>query len=329
MASNNRQPKAIVPATEFSTNFKYGQAKPTALGGKSIGILNADNNRTVYLEMAEMKQWGIRDYNDNKSYKMSLAFPNPEYSTDAHKTIFDNIKAFEQKIKDDAVTNCKEWFGKPKMSPELVDAFFSSAIKNIKDKETGEPSDKFVMSVKVPYYDGKWMGYNDGIYDCKGDKLFPNSDPDVTPLTIIKSGAVVRTVLHCGGLWFANQQFGVTWKLDAVLLTEPLVTSQESVGCPFSIQSTTPKEKLETLVEDSDDEKGETTDVVEEEEEEEEEEKDDEEEKEEEEKEEEEEEEEVVPPPPPVDEEEVKEEVAAEVKKKVVKKVVKKKALKE
>ena len=53
------------------------------------------------------------------------------------------------------------------MSPELVDAFFSSAIKNIKDKETGEPSDKFVMSVKVPYYEGKWMGYNDGIYDCK------------------------------------------------------------------------------------------------------------------------------------------------------------------
>ena len=98
----------------------------------------------------------------------------------------------------------------------------------------------------------------------------------------------------------------VTWKLDAVLLTEPLVTSQESMGCPFSIQNTTPKETLETLVEDSDDEKGETTDVVEEEEEDE---KEEEEEEEEEEKEEEE-EEEVVPPPPPVDEEEVKQEVA-------------------
>jgi len=61
MASNNRQPKAIVPATEFSTNFKYGQAKPTALGGKSIGILNADNNRTVYLEMVSIffLMWNI------------------------------------------------------------------------------------------------------------------------------------------------------------------------------------------------------------------------------------------------------------------------------
>lgn len=321
MTSTTRQPKAIIPAVEFSTDFKYLQPKPNSLGGKSVGIVSNETKKTVYLEMAEMKQWGIRDYNDNKSYKMSLAFPNPEYMTDAHRTIFDNIKAFEQKIKDDAVINSKEWFGKPKMSPELVDAFFCSALKNIKDKETGEPTDKYVMAVKVPYYEGKWMGYNDGIYDCKGDKLFPNTDPDVTPQTLVKSGAVVRTVLHCGGLWFANQQFGVSWKLDAVLLTEPILTSQETMGCPFSItknDDSSVGDQLKTLVEDSDDEKGETTDVVEEEEEEEEEK----------EEEEEQEEEEVVPPPPPV-EEEIKQEVAAEVKKKVVKKVVKKKAVKE
>ena len=44
--------------------------------------------------------------------------------------------------------------------------------------------------------------------------MFPNtSNPCVTPLDFLQKGATIACVIQCGGLWFANGKFGITWKL--------------------------------------------------------------------------------------------------------------------
>jgi len=42
--------------------------------------------------------------------------------------------------------------------------------------------------------------------------LFPN-DKELYPPDLIAKATNVATVMQCGGVWFANGKFGVTWKL--------------------------------------------------------------------------------------------------------------------
>jgi hypothetical protein len=203
----------IVDGTNFSaSDFKYSAPKMNASGGKSIGILNATANKALYIETPAMMQWGIKDWEGNEKYNMTLQFYNPEYETNDEQAKFlENMIAFEDKLKADAVKNSKEWFGKPKMTPDMVEVLFSSKVKYPKDKNTGEPNGKPpTLDARVPYYDGTWRSE---VYDTDGKCLFPCDDTDVTPQNIIAKGSKVVTILQCGGIWFANGKFGVTWKL--------------------------------------------------------------------------------------------------------------------
>ena len=68
------------------------------------------------------------------------------------------MKEFEAKVKADAVTNAKDWFGKQKMSAEVVDALWTPMLKYPKNKESGEfdYARAPTLRVKVPYWDGDW-----------------------------------------------------------------------------------------------------------------------------------------------------------------------------
>ena len=77
---------------------------------------------------------GIRDYNDNKSYKNESCVSNPEYMTILNKMALITSKPLNKRLKMMQYT-IQRMVGKPKMSPELVDAFFCSVLKNIKDKK--------------------------------------------------------------------------------------------------------------------------------------------------------------------------------------------------
>lgn len=203
----------IIDGTTFSVNdFKYSAPKMNASGGKSIGVLNSKANKALYIETPAMMQWGIKDWEGNEKFNMTLQFYNPEYEENVEQSKFlENMIAFESKLKEDAVKNSKEWFGKPKMTADMVEVLFSSKIKYPKDKNTGEPNGKPPsLDARVPFYEGTWRSE---VYDTDGHCLFPCDDPTVTPQSLIAKGSKVVTILQCGGIWFANGKFGVTWKL--------------------------------------------------------------------------------------------------------------------
>jgi hypothetical protein len=50
--------------------------------------------------------------------------------------------------------------------------------------------------------------------------LFPN-DKNITPVTLIPKATNVKVLMTCGGIWFANGKFGVTWKLIQAMVQKP------------------------------------------------------------------------------------------------------------
>jgi hypothetical protein len=131
------------------------------------------------------------------------------------------MMAFEAKIKADALTNSRDWFGKVHKTAEVVDALYSPMLKYSKDKHTGEPdmNKSPVLRVKLPIWEGVWKCE---IYDEDDNKLFPNpTNPGVSPLDFILKGTNVAVLMQCGGLWFANGKFGCTWKLIQAVVQRP------------------------------------------------------------------------------------------------------------
>jgi hypothetical protein len=232
---------------------------------------------------------------------MSLQFPSEEYKSDDATAFLQNMQALEKKVKADALTYSKEWFGKVHKNAEVVDALYSPILKYSKDKMTGEAdlTKAPLLKVKIPLWDGVWKCE---IYDEDGESLFPNqTTPNVTPIDLIQKGINVAIIMQCGGLWFANGKFGITWKLVQGVVQRPKTSL---VGHCFIKLKPTEKERLKTSLppaEESNDNDipVEATTVVED-------------------SDEEEEEEEVVEAPKPAP-------VVVEEPKKVVKKVVKKK----
>ena len=219
MSSSTESSNMIINATVFNAekDTKYTKSKVNASGGKSIGILNANTGKSLYLGTPLMMTWGAQKFVDEKtgkeSYSMSLQFPGDQYRTDATDKMLKNIVEFENKIKADALKNSKDWLGKAKTSAEVIDALFHPMLKYPKDKNSGEAdlTRSPTLNVKIGCWDGK---FSCEIFDTNSVQLFPNEDtPDVGPIELMPKQMNLAAVLQCGGLWFANGKFGCTWKL--------------------------------------------------------------------------------------------------------------------
>jgi hypothetical protein len=208
----------IVSGATFnaSTDYVYTKPKLNANNGKMIGILNKHNMKSLYISTPLMLTWGVNEYTDDKTGKktfdMALQFPNQEYDNPECSAFLKNMQELEKRIKDDAITNCKEWLNKPKMVAEAVEALWTPMLKYPRDKATEEPDHSRAPSlkVKIPYWDDVFK--NVELYNEESVQVFPNDDNNSIGDYIVK-GTNVATLIQCGGIWVANGKFGVTWKL--------------------------------------------------------------------------------------------------------------------
>ena len=216
MASQVEQ--LIINAVDLNpeSDIKYSKPKINKSGGKSISIQNAKTNTVLNLSTPLMLTWGVNEYIDEssgrKSYNMSLQFPQEDYKTDVTSQFLDVMIKLQDKIKADAVLNCRDWFGKTKMSSEVVDALFHPMLQYPKDPNTGEPNmDRSpTLRIKLDYWEDK---FTCDIFDVEQKHIFPTDESSKGPMDLIPKATNVATVIRCGGLWFANGKFGCTWRL--------------------------------------------------------------------------------------------------------------------
>ena len=216
-ASDSTDSTGIVRNSNFDLgNIQFGAPKVNASGGKNVPLYNVSAKKGLTLQTPLMLTWGVNEWTDDnsgrKTYDMSLQFPTPEYANTNTTQFLENMMALEEHIKETAVSKSKEWFNKARMSAEVVDALWTPMLRYTKNKETGEPDKTKMptMKVKLPYYDGK---FEFELYDNNGESIFNAQMNDNHPSELIPKASNVAIVLQCGGIWFANGKFGVTWRL--------------------------------------------------------------------------------------------------------------------
>lgn len=251
----------FVSADDFSIqNVTYAKPRTNPSGGKNVAVMDSSIKKQLAISTPLMLTWGVNEWIDEntgkKSYDLSLQFPRDTDDNFAKcRKLLSSLKEFEEKLLEDALTNSKEWFGKKYDLAPVVEALFTPMLRYSKDKNSGEidysraPS----LRVKMPFWDGK---YNVELYDMHNDMIFPNVDDDsLSPLTLIPKGQKIAAIIKCGGIWFANGKFGVTWKLvQAVVQPRVSLRGKCHIQLDASERSTLQAAAQEVEVEDDEEE---------------------------------------------------------------------------
>ena len=251
---------AILDGTNIDTNmFSYSAPKAHAAGGKVVNLYNKNFKESLTFSTPLILTWGAQEGKDQQGnltgkWTMSLQFPNSDYSTQDAEAFLVSIKNLETKVKEDAMTYSKEWFGKEIKSMEVMDEKFNAMLKYPKlEKGKAELDYKKppTLTAKIPCWSGVWQSE---IYDEEGNPLYVKGKTasHVTPLDFLKSRTHVICLLQCGGLWFINGKVSITWNLKQAIVQKPK-TSTITEGVCFLKPKAADVEKLKSLPPPEDD----------------------------------------------------------------------------
>lgn len=217
----------ILNASNFDISIvSYGTKKVNDRGGSSMNIMNKNIRSGLRLSTPMMLTWGASDYVDpdtgvsDGKYSMALQFPEEEYTNPECEAFLNNMIAFEQKIKNDALTKSKDWFGKDHKNSDVIDALHSPMLKYpyIKGTKECDYSRKPTLKLKIPCWKDV---FNVEVYDEEGQALFPDPKRAISSPMEFLVRSNVMCIIQCGGVWFANGKFGVTWKLMQAVVQKP------------------------------------------------------------------------------------------------------------
>ena len=269
---------AIIDGTNIDTTvFSYSAPKANPSGGKVVNLYNKHFKESLTLSTPLMLAWGAQEGQDQAKnptgkFTMSLQFPSSDYTNPDAEAFLKSMRALEAKIRADALTYSKEWFGKEIKSADVMEEKFNVMLRHPKKEKGSAEMDVNkppTLTVKVPCWKGVWQSE---IYDEEGTPLFlkGKSPADVTPLDFLKPKTHVICLIQCGGLWFVNGKVSVTWNLKQAIVQKPKTSSIVEGTCFLrpkaaevaKLRALPPPEDdidpdgavASTIVEDSDDE---------------------------------------------------------------------------
>jgi hypothetical protein len=217
----------VKPSTLDKSLVNFGEPQSNSHGGKSLKIGYSQEGKFLIqappmyipwdLTKEELKSDSLNKdpktaTNSGVKYSMQLSFRGMD-GNDANakrlKAFHSMICELDNLLVETASVNSLTWL-KMKSAPKpVVEALINSTIKVSKDTVSQEPDGKYPDSIKVriPYYtkDDK-LGC--AFFDKEGKQL-----TDMSVLNRLRRGTQVTCILECGGVYFSNGKFGMTWSL--------------------------------------------------------------------------------------------------------------------
>lgn len=274
--SNN----AIVDGTNIDLSvFSYSAPKVNPSGGKVVNLYNKHAKESLTIAAPLMGSWGAQevktlDGNGTGKFTMTLQFSKGQYTTPDADKFLEQMKNVELKIKQDAMTYSKEWFGKEIKSMDVMDEKFTPMLKYPKKSKGSEERDYDQppnLSIKLPCWKDVWQT---SVFDEDYNPLYVKgkSEPGVTPLDFLvstsKAPIQIVGLIQCAGIWFVGSpaKVSITWNLKQVIVRKPKTSSIADDTCFLTVKpsdmetlKSTPQPELEqrdntvsALVEDSD-----------------------------------------------------------------------------
>ena len=281
---------AIIDGTNIDlTVFSYSAPKANPAGGKVVNLYNKYAKESLTISVPLMSSWGAQESKevvgkgpDGKpitkgtgKYTMSLQFAKGQYTTADADAFLEQMKAVENKIKQDAMTYSKDWFGKEIKSMEVMDEKMGPMLKYPK-KDGSEERDydkSPSLTLKLPCWKDVWQT---SVFDEDYNPLYVKgkSEPGVTPLDFLvstsKAPIQVVCLIQCAGLWFIGNpaKVSITWNLKQVIVRKPKTSSIADDTCFLTVRpadmaalKAAPQPELDqndavssSIVEDTDDE---------------------------------------------------------------------------
>jgi len=247
----------ILDATNIDLSvFSYTAPKPNPSGGKVVNLLNKHNKESLTMQTPLIMTWGAQEGKDQQGqltgkWTASLQFPNKDYPNEDCDKFLENMRRIESQIKQDAIANSKEWFGKTITSLDVMEEKFNVMLRRskIKGSEEYDETKAPTLTAKLP----NWAksGWQTEVYDEDGEPLFIKGQQDSSPLDFLSGRKYIICLLQSGGLWFVNGKLSITWNMKQVVVQKPK-TSSITEGICFLKPKQNDIDKLKVQEEDKD-----------------------------------------------------------------------------
>ena len=174
-------------------------------GGKTV-YLNAGGNKKCYIQLPFMRSpFGLSAFTDEgtgrTTYSLDLSFdPDNEQAMLVHKHA---SKELDEIIVNTVAKNSKEWLGKEFNVAVLKEALYKPMVRPGKEQY---PS---TMKLKI-------LTKPDGTFVPEAY----NMQRESTPVDSIEKGQKVMCIVDLSSIWFIDNKFGVTMRLQQCLLEQ-------------------------------------------------------------------------------------------------------------
>ena len=196
---------AIKEISKFSpASVGFSTLRKNKNGGKTV-YLNAGDNKKNYIQFPFMRSpFGLSAFTDEgtgrTTYSLDLSFdPDNEDAMLVHS----KLKELDEIIVNTVAKNSKEWLGKEFNVAVLKEALYKPMVRPGKEQY---PS---TMKLKI-------LTKPDGTFVPEAY----NMQRESTPVDSIEKGQKVMCIVDLSSIWFIDNKFGVTMRLQQCLLEQ-------------------------------------------------------------------------------------------------------------
>ena len=195
----------IQQSTEFSpASVQFSKLRKNKNGGKAV-YLNAGDNKKIYVQFPFMRSpYGLSAFTDEgtgrTSYSLDLSF-DPD-NTEAME-LHDKLKELDDIIVNTVAKNSKEWLGKEFNVAVLKEALYKPMIRPGKEQ--------YPSTIKL-----KILTKPDGEFVPEAYSM----QKQPVSLDTIEKGQKCMAIVDLNQIWFIDNKFGVTIRLQQTLLEQ-------------------------------------------------------------------------------------------------------------
>jgi hypothetical protein len=193
----------IQQASEFNpSSVNFSKLRKNKNGGKAV-YLNSGDNKKLYIQLPFMRSpYGLSSYTDETtgrtSYSLDLSFDSDNADAMA---LHDKLKELDDLIVDTVAKNSKEWLGKEFNVAVLKEALYKPLVRPGKEQ--------YPATLKL-----KILTKPDGSFVPEAY----NTRREAVPLDTVEKGQKALTIVDLNQIWFIDNKFGVTVRLQQALL---------------------------------------------------------------------------------------------------------------
>ena len=180
----------------------FSKLRKNKNGGKAV-YLNGDNNRKLYIQLPYMRYpYGLSAYTDEASGRTSYSL-DLSFDTDNAEAmeLHDKLKQLDDIIVETVAKNSKEWLGKDFNVAVLKEALYKPLVRPGKEQ--------YPATIKL-----KILTKPDGTFVPEAY----NTKRDSVSLDTVEKGQKVLSIVDLNQIWFIDNKFGVTVRLQQALL---------------------------------------------------------------------------------------------------------------